>query len=801
MANDPGFQDITQLKQLLQNLLKLVNDGTTQLAQQTTATVKKNIASLFAEAREVQEEGIEGLKATTAALEAIENDFLAKRKAGQLAMTEAELEALGKVREAELTTTDDRYDYQLKQFKKVELEKRKQFTKTLKEQTEDNAIQYRAQLEAKRQAEVELLEGKKRQLELSGQAETAQYKKVQKELDKLKKNENKRKRTDAKTAEKRAKADAIKSAKERAEAIRKVVADKSLTKDERLQQLEDMGMSPDEAKQAYSEASSKNLQNKLVKSVINGVHGIRNVARSLNEDIEASARLRGSVDTRLQGSRLTQKEGSYWAEMNSNIVGASAISPIVSQRQLVDNTKQLIDSGIAFNVEQRAALMTLSDRIASTFNAADGTLLRLIRIQQADTTAARLGMESALTAFLNNMYETTEYMGTIARTIQENITSATALMGATEAVEFEYQVQKWMGSMYSTGMSQGAVQGLAGALGQLASGDTAALTQGGYGNLIMMAANRAGIPITDALHGNLGADGVNALLGSVVDYMSELYDSSGGNNLLATEYGKVFGISAADLKAAKNLDISTGDIYANNLSYGGMMARLTEMANSIYKRTSAGELVSNVKNNMMYSMATSIASDPSLYATYAIADALDQYASGGMKIPDITAMVAGTGVGVSLDLTIADVMKMGALGGGLMNSVGSVISGISKGGDGGTSGTGILKALGLDTSSTVISEVSRGGDKRTLALGGFETGTSSSGHIGNEESGIVESQAMYSAKQQQEAAKVEAQQSMDEATDTTLKDVNTSVLDIYTLLSNLVADGSQALKVLVTNPD
>lgn len=354
--------------------------------------------------------------------------------------------------------------------------------------------------------------------------------------------------------------------------------------------------------------------------------------------------------------------------------------------------------------------------------------------------------------------------------------------------------------MYSTGMSEGAVQGLAGALGQLASGDTSALTQGSYGNLIMMAANRAGIPITDALQGNLGTNGVNTLLGSIVDYMSELYDLSGGNNLLATEYGKVFGISAADLKAAKNLDISTGDIYSNNLGYSGMMARLNEMANSIYKRTSAGELVSNVKDNMMYSMAASIAGNPALYATYAIADALDQYASGGMKIPDIAAYALGTGVGVSLDLTIADIMKMGALGGGLMSSIGSLISGIAKGGNGGLTGSGILKALGVDTSGASVSQVSRGGDKRTLALAGFDSGTSSSGYIGNEESGVVEKQSMYSAAQQREAAKVEAQNSTDEATDnTTLADINTSVLDIFTLLSSLVADGSSALKVLVTN--
>jgi hypothetical protein len=69
-------------------------------------------------------------------------------------------------------------------------------------------------------------------------------------------------------------------------------------------------------------------------------------------------------------------------------------------------------------------------------------LLKLVRIQQADTTAARLGMESALTSFLNEMYETTEYMQGIASDIRTQIYEASALMGAKEATEFEFQVQK-----------------------------------------------------------------------------------------------------------------------------------------------------------------------------------------------------------------------------------------------------------------------------------------------------------------------------------------------------------------------
>ena len=118
------------------------------------------------------------------------------------------------------------------------------------------------------------------------------------------------------------------------------------------------------------------------------------------------------------------------------------VSPFVQQKDVVGKLKSLVGQGISFNVEQRAFLETIKDKIADTFEAADASLVKLVRIQQADSTAARLGMESALTSFLNNMYETTEYMEQAANSIRANIYEASALMEAEKATEFEYQVQK-----------------------------------------------------------------------------------------------------------------------------------------------------------------------------------------------------------------------------------------------------------------------------------------------------------------------------------------------------------------------
>lgn len=120
----------------------------------------------------------------------------------------------------------------------------------------------------------------------------------------------------------------------------------------------------------------------------------------------------------------------------------ASISPLVTQEAIVSNVEAMVKQGITFNVSQRAFLATISSKVADSFNATNTTLLRLVRIQEADTTAARLGMESALTSFLNNMYETSEYMRDVAGSVKSSLEEAMALMGAEGAVAFEYQVQK-----------------------------------------------------------------------------------------------------------------------------------------------------------------------------------------------------------------------------------------------------------------------------------------------------------------------------------------------------------------------
>ena len=148
--------------------------------------------------------------------------------------------------------------------------------------------------------------------------------------------------------------------------------------------------------------------------------------------------------------------------------------------------------------------------------------------------------------------------------------------------------------MYSVGMSDSAVQGLGGVLGKLAAGQLEGITQGGQGNLVIMAANQAGLSISDLLNNGLNANTTNQLLNSMVEYLAKLYQEAGDSKVIQQQIAQVYGMSAADLKAAVNLAKSTGVISRDGLTYGGAINQLYSMANSMYKRVSVGEMMTNV---------------------------------------------------------------------------------------------------------------------------------------------------------------------------------------------------------------
>ena len=534
---------------------------------------------------------------------------------------------------------------------------------------------------------------------------------------------------------------------------------------------------------------------KAVAALDTAAAAISDLAKQLENTVDAIGKFKGVIDTRLQGSKNDKRMGSYWDQLIVDMTSVGSITPFFKQEDFAKNIQTLVDKGISFDLKQRAFLMTIQDKIATTFEVADGTLLRLIRIQQEDTTAGRLGMESALNSFLNEMYENTEYLKDVASQVRGSLLEMEALMDDSKAAtEVEYQVQKWMGSLYSVGMSQEAVQGIASTLGQIAAGQIDGLTGGsGAGNLLVMAANASGKSIAEILAKGLDANETNSLLQATVNYLADIAESTKGNNVVQQQIAGVFGVKASDLRAATNLRSdpkdhknSIGDIYSENLTYSNMLNQLFGMAGSMYARTSIAEMMNNIWANGQYTLAGSMANNPISYLTYKVASLLDSTV-GGIAIPAVSVM----GNMVDLETTTADLMRVASMSGGVLSSLGSMISGLGNS----FSGKAMLRQMGIEEGNGALQINTRGGE----GLGAEPTPEgntlSESGFIGNADSSNIKNTTMQAADDDKKKQMIKAKE---EEPANQVDMINSSVLKIYEILDD-VAKGTKTLRVRVDN--
>lgn len=522
------------------------------------------------------------------------------------------------------------------------------------------------------------------------------------------------------------------------------------------------------------------------KAMSAAVLAVSDLAKQLEGKIDEIAGHKGAIDTRLQGSGNKTFMGSYWDQLVRDMTSVGAVNPFFKQEDFAKNIETLVARGISFDLKQRAFLMTVSDKIASTFDVSNATLLRLVRIQQEDSTAGRMGMESALNSFLNEMYETSEYLSDVAGSVKSSLEEMESLMKGAEATEVEFQVQKWLGSLYSVGMSQGAVTSIADSLGKIAAGDIDGLTNGGAGNLLIMAANDAGLSIADILTDGINSKDTNKLLQAAVDYLAELSESAADNKVVQQQLANVFGVKASDLRAATNLVLpgTTKDIYGHNLTYGNMMSQLAKMAGSMGSRTSMAEMMTNFWENGQYTLAGSMASNPVSYFIYKMAKVVDD-AAGGIDLPFLNVM----GFGVDLNTTVSDLMRVAAVGGGILGSLGPLVSGLGSS----FSGRAMLNKLGIGNGSGLATVTRGGAGGGNIGAAGGTTSESGGAFAGNssgsdvKDSTIQESedskkQQMIEAKEEEEANKVDV--------------LNQTVLQIYEILND-VANGDKSFKVKV----
>ena len=496
---------------------------------------------------------------------------------------------------------------------------------------------------------------------------------------------------------------------------------------------------------------------------------IGDLVKKLDSSIEEIVQYKSDWDTRLFGSNSSHKS---LVESISNSIG---ISPFVKQADIMKNIDKAVEAGIAYNVEQRAFLESVKDDIASTFNAFDSTLLQIIRVQQSDSTAARLGMEASLNQFFNSMYANTEYLNNLSDTVTGSLYEATSLLSSNDSIGFEYQVQKWLGSLYSVGMSSGAIGSIAEALGALGSGDVSA-TESGAGKLLVMAASRAGLDYSQLLTQGLDDSEMNSLLKSMVSYLGEIANS---NKVVQTQYAAIYGLHTSDIMAAQNLQSSINNISKYGLSYSGGINALNQMAGTIASRQNMGEWLENATSNLEYTLASGIASNPALYGIWKVSNMLDQLV-GGISIPSIMAV----GSGVDLETTVADLMRVGALGASLTSSIGGLTNSFRNLGSAGIQG--ILSNLGV---SNKTNSITRGSGLSGSGLS--ETTVSQRSYIGNEAGNDVTSAGLTSAEDQKRELQVSAEE---ESNAIKLEDVNDNIIKIYDILNSIISGGKMNVR-------
>ena len=380
--------------------------------------------------------------------------------------------------------------------------------------------------------------------------------------------------------------------------------DETLGKEKKLQQelknLKKSGASEEEIaakEQELSEASEatraagENMNATALKVAFNELgdqitQGIDAAMKAAEQIVTTSQSV---INARLQGTDKT------FQDMTDLVTDNLSISPLVEMEKVINSIQEASDKGIAYNIEQRAFLDTVSEKIADTFDAFDSNLMRLIRLQQADTTAARLGMEASLTKFFNSMFNDNSYLNDVADTIAGAVVDASSQMNKNAATEFEYVLQKWLGSLYSLGFSGDTLTQIATGINYLATGDVTSLANNSsLQTLMAMSASNAGLDFAEIMLNGLDAETTNKLLESMVVYLKDIAENS-DNQVIKSAYGDIFDMSVSDLAAVSNLtegDIST--ISGQMLSYNNMLAETTSQLAQITSRSSLSENMSNI---------------------------------------------------------------------------------------------------------------------------------------------------------------------------------------------------------------
>ena len=431
-------------------------------------------------------------------------------------------------------------------------------------------------------------------------------------------------------------------------------------------------ISEDEKKLAKEEAKLQKELNKDLRNQVQQMYQAQ-LDKGIEEYASVMTKYSASIEARLQTG--AKNDWTRFDTLSSKVRLFLGSSPFVKQEKMLDSLNELIQKGVNYNIEQRAFLQTMQDKLVTTFDAFDANLLNLIRLQQADSTQARMGMEASLTKSLNSMFKDTSYLSNTFDAVSQALFESISLMGRDEGLEFEYVVQKWLGSLGSVGVGSDTLTQIATAINALGTGDISKLqSDSAMQNLLVMAANRQGLDYASLLTQGLNAQSANNLLRGIVDYVREI--SASDNQVVRKQYAELFGVSMSDMVAALNLNTKELDtVQQAMLSYSAATKETQSQLNSVALRMTTAEMIDTLFENTMTTAAGTIAGNGATYMLWKAASKIEDL-TGKLELPFISAF----GNGIDLNMGIPETIKKTIAGVGLIGSLVGAIGSLTAGG-------------------------------------------------------------------------------------------------------------------------
>lgn len=422
----------------------------------------------------------------------------------------------------------------------------------------------------------------------------------------------------------------------------------------------------------FKKENSQDRKDALVEKAVETMQGALDkmveVCAQIDEHIKNYFQYQADIDARLQGTDMT------YQKMLKTLTNNLGMSMLIPQQKYIEQFKKITDSGIMHNMETRAFLATVQEKVINTFDVFDANLLKLIRIQQNDSTAARMGLESSLNSLFNAYFSDSSYLNDVHDSISGGILEASSMLSNEMSLEFEYMVHKWLGSLYSMGVSSDTLEAIAQGLNYLGTGNVQALNSNeSLQTLLAMSANRGGESYADILVNGLDADTTNNLLRGMIEYLIEIASNTDNNQVTKSAYSDLFGLHMSDLRAIINLTENDISSLANlTTTYSKAVNETQNQLASIYDRTHTSQMVDVLFENAVLGAALDIGNSPVGYGLWKTLNLVEGL-TGGIALPFVNVF----GSGFDLNTTVTQLAKSGMAG---LAMLGNLVSALGSGG-------------------------------------------------------------------------------------------------------------------------